>query len=81
MKAAAKEAFMNILHHYETTISRAYSSKREYSVQEAGYHTSWHTQELKLSRVFPAVYFVDTNAPEKKTQILSSEKIQWITGS
>ena len=82
-KEAAKEAFMNILHHYETTktISRAYSSKREYSVEEAGYHTSWHSQELKLSRVFPAVYFVDTNASEKRTQILSSEKTQWITRS
>ena len=39
MKEAAKEAFENNLDHYETlkTISRAYLSKLESSVQKAGH--------------------------------------------
>ena len=30
--------------------------------------------DLKLKRIFPAVYFVDTNPPEERAQVLLSEK-------
>ena len=40
MKQVAKEAFENNMHRNETmkTITKAYLSNREYSVQEAVYH-------------------------------------------
>ena len=43
------------------TIVRAYTSKRECSVQEVLYHI---LPELHLRRVFPAVYFVNTDMLE-----------------
>ena len=73
MRDGAKEVFENNLHHYETmkTVSRAYLSKSECSVQEAVYDT---LPELKLRRLFPAVYFVNKNVPEERTQVLLSKK-------
>ena len=44
---------------------------RECSVQEAVYHI---LLELKLRRIFPAVYFVNTNPPEERFKVLNSEK-------
>ena len=41
---------------------KAYTHKRECSVQETVYHI---LPELHLQRVFPGVYFVDTNLPEE----------------
>ena len=61
------------MHHHDTmkTIAKAYLNNREYSVQEAVYHIF---PELKLRRIFPAVYFVNTNLPEERFQVLLSEK-------
>ena len=56
MKQAAKEAFENNIHHHHDTmktIAKAYLSNRECSVLEAVYHI---LPELKLRRIFPAVY-------------------------
>ena len=73
MKQAAKEAFENNRHHHDTmkTIAKAYLSNQECSVQEAVYHI---LSELKLRRIFPTVYFVNTNPPEERAQALLSEK-------
>ena len=48
------------------TISRAYLSKLESSVQEAGHIFL----DLKLRRVFLVVHFVNTYVPEERTQEL-----------
>ena len=74
MKQAAKESFDNNMHHDHDsmkTIAKAYLSSRECSVQEEVYHI---LPELKLRRIFPAVYFLDTNPPEERVQALLSEK-------
>ena len=73
MKQAAMEAFENNLHHHYTmkTIAKAYLSNRECSAQEEVYHI---LPEMKLRRIFPAVYFVDTNLPEERVQVLLPEK-------
>ena len=73
MKQAAKEAFENNMHHHDTmkTIAKAYLSSQECSVQEAVYHI---LSELKLRRIFPAVYFVNTILPEERVQVLLLEK-------
>ena len=52
-------------------ILQAYTSKRECSVQEAVYHI---LPELHLRRVFPSVYFVNTNLPEERSKILQTEE-------
>ena len=72
-KQAAKEAFENNMRHHDTmkTFVKAYISNRKCFVQEAVYHI---LPELKLRRIFPAVYFVDTNHPGKRFQILHSAK-------
>ena len=72
-EGSSQEAFDKNMHHYETikTISRTFSSKREYSVQEAVYHIR---PELKLRRVVPAVHFVNTNVPEESMQIFFIRK-------
>ena len=64
MKQAAKEAFENNMHHHDAmkTIVKAYLISRECSAQEAVYHI---LPELKLRRIFPAVYFY-TNIPEEE---------------
>ena len=56
MKRAAKEALDNELGHFGAmkNILQTYTSKREYSVQEAVDHV---LPELHLRRVFPSVYF------------------------
>ena len=73
MKQAAKEAFESNMHHHDTmkTIAKAYLSNRECSVQEAVYQI---LPELKLRIIFPAVYFVNTNLPKERVQVLLSEK-------
>ena len=75
-KQAAKKALENNMHHHDTmkTIAKVYLSNlsnRECSVQEAVYHV---LPELKLRRIFPAVYFVNTNLPEERVQVLHSEE-------
>ena len=74
MKQAAEESFDNNMYHDHDsmkTIAKAYLSSRECSVQEEVYHI---LPELKLRRIFPAVYFLDTNPPEERVQALLSEK-------
>ena len=68
-----KEAHENNMHHHDAmkTIAKAYLSSRKYLVQEAVYQ---NLPELKLRRIFPAVYFVNTNLPEERVQVLLSEK-------
>ena len=58
---------------YDTTktIAKAYLSNRKCSVQEPVYHI---LSELKLRRIFLAVYFNNTNPPEERVQVLLSEK-------
>ena len=53
------------------TIVMACTSKRGCSVQEVLYHI---LPELHLRRVFPAVYFVNTNMLEDRSRILLSEE-------
>ena len=69
---AAKEAYENNMHHHGTmeTIPKAYLNSRECSVQEAVYHV---LPELKLRRIFPSVYFVNTNLPKEIVQVLPSK--------
>ena len=52
-------------------IAKAYLSNRECFVQEARYHI---LPEMKLRKIFPAYYFVNTNPPEDRVQVLLSEK-------
>ena len=53
MKQAAKEVFKNNIHRHDAmkTITRAYLSNPECSVQEEVYHI---LPELNLKRIFPA---------------------------
>ena len=73
MKQAAKEAFEKKMHHQDTmkTIAEAYLGNRECSIQESVDHT---LPELKLRRIFPAVYFVNSNLPEERVRVLLSKK-------
>ena len=70
---APKEAFENNIHHYDTMriISKTYLNDRKSSVQEASYHIS---SKLKLRRIFPSVYFVNTNLSMERLQVLLPEK-------
>ena len=63
------EQHASSLHH--KTIDKAYLSNRECSVQEAVYHILY---ELKLRRIVTAVYFVNTNPPEERVEVLLSGK-------
>ena len=65
MKQIAKEAFENNIHYHNfmKTIAKAYLSNRECSVQETVYHI---LTELKLRRILPAAYFVNTNLSEER---------------
>ena len=65
MKQAAKEVFENNMHHHDTmkAIAKAYLSNRVFSVQEAVHHI---LSELKLRRIFPTVYSVNTIPPEDR---------------
>ena len=59
-------------HHYTMkTTDEAYLSNRECSVQEAVYHI---LPELKLQGILLVFYFVNTNPPEERVQLLLSEK-------
>ena len=73
MKQAVKEALQNNMHHPDTmkTMARAYLSNQECSIQETVYHI---LPELNHRRIFPAVYFVNTNLPEERVPVLLSEK-------
>ena len=65
IKQEAKEAFENNMHHNDTkqTIARAYLSNRECLLLVAVYY---NLPELTLNRIFPSVYFVDTNFQRKE---------------
>ena len=52
-------------------ITWAYSSKREYSIQEVVYHIM---PELWLRKVFLAVLFANTNLPENSYRVSVREK-------
>ena len=73
IKKAAKEVFENKMHRHDPikTIAKDYLSNIECSVQEAVYHI---LLELKLRRVFPDIYFINSNLPEEGVQVLLSEK-------
>ena len=58
-------------HDIMKTIAKAYLSNRGYSVQEIVYDV---LPELKLRRIFSAVYFVTTNRLGERDQVLFSEK-------
>ena len=61
------------MHHHDVmkTIAKAYLSNRECSVWETVYHI---LPEPKLRRIFPDVYFVNTNPLGEGVQVLLSEK-------
>ena len=73
MKQTAKEAFENNIHHHDTmkTIAKAYLNNQECSVQDAVYYI---LPECKLRRIFQPVYFVNTNPPKERVQVLLSDK-------
>ena len=73
MKQATKETSENIMHHHDIMekIAKPCLSNRECSVQRAVYHI---LPELKLGIIFPAVYFVNTNLPEERAQVLLPDK-------
>ena len=70
---ATKKVLENNMHHHDAmkTIAKAYLSNRECSVRETVYHI---LPELKLRRIFPDVYFVNTNPLGEGVQVLLSEK-------
>ena len=70
MKVAAKGAFKQNFDHFEAikSIIKAYICRGECSVQEVV------LPELKLRRVFPAVYSVNINLPKQKTKVVLNEK-------
>ena len=74
IKQAEKKDFENNMHHLDTmkTIFKAYLINQKCSVQEAVYNI---LPELKLRRIFQAVYFVNTNLPEQRVQVLLSENL------
>jgi len=53
------------------SIARAYTTKREVSVQEAAYLV---LLELWLRKIFPSVVFANSNLPEKRFRVCLSEK-------
>ena len=68
MKQVAKEAFENNMDHHDTpkTISEDYLNNQECSNQIL--------LVLKIRRIFPNVYFVNTNPTKKIAQFFFSEK-------
>ena len=73
MKQVAKEAVMENLNVFEKmkAISKAYTTKRECSVQEAVYHIM---PELWLRKTFPRVVFANSNLPEDRYRVCRSEE-------
>ena len=53
------------------SITRTYSMKREFSIQEAVYHTM---PELWLQKTFPAMVFANTNIPENRFRVCFDER-------
>ena len=53
------------------TITKPYLNNRECSVQEAFYNI---LPKLKLRKIFRVVYFISTNTPEERTQVLLLKK-------
>ena len=72
MKQAAEDAHENDLDIYNKmkSIARAYTTKREVSVQEAVYLVM---PELWLRKVFPGVLFANSNVPLKRFRICLSK--------
>ena len=72
MKQAAKEALSASKTEFEImkAIAKAYSTKRECSVQEAVYHI---LPELWLREIFPKVIFFNSNMPEKRYRIFKKK--------
>ena len=65
-KQAAKEAFENSMHHHDTgkKIAILYLTL----VQETVHHI---LPKLNLKRIFPTVYFVNTNLPEERFRVIT----------
>ena len=78
MKQASREALDNNKDHRDPmkTIVKACLNNRDCSIQETVYHI---LPELKGNRIFAAVYFVNTNLPEKTVQVLISEEKALVT--
>ena len=53
------------------TITKPYLNNRECSVQEAFYNI---LPKLKLRKIFRVVYFISTNTPEERAQVLLLKK-------
>ena len=70
MKLAGKEALENNKHQHGNikTIAKAHVSIQKCPVQKAVYHI---LPELKLTRILPAVYYVNTNSPEERIQVFT----------
>ena len=72
MKQVTKEAVKENLDVFEKiSISRAYMTKGECSVQEAVYHIM---PELWLRETFPHVAFAKSNLPEDRYRVCYSEE-------
>ena len=73
MKQAAQEAYENNDDAFTKmkSIAKAYTTKREVSVQEAVYLV---LPELWLRKIFPAVVFANSNIPEKRYRVCLTEK-------
>ena len=73
MKQALEEANNSNCNKFEqmVQIAKAYSSKRECSVQEAVYQVM---PELWLRKTFPKVIFANSNLPENRFRICKTEK-------
>ena len=67
MKQAAKKNFKNYMHHHDTMKTIVKSLLKQSRVFCTVYH---FLPELRLRRIFLAVYFVDTNPPEERVKIL-----------
>ena len=74
IKQAVKKDFQNNMHHHDTmkTIAKSYLSSSEGSVQEIVLHIP---AKVKLRRIFPAVYSVNTNLPEERVQSVKFQTI------
>ena len=73
MNEAFNEAMTSKLTSYDQmkSIARAYSLKRECSVQEAVYHIM---PELWLRKTFPAMVFANTNISENRSRVCFDER-------
>ena len=85
MKQRVTEAFGSTIYHLEAMkiIPKVYLNNRKCSAQKIVYHILLELQsedslyillELKVRKIFLAVYYVNTNLPIKRAQALFSEK-------